>query len=266
MYEPPIYIFEDNEKDPLPLLIQESFPSCIVKRCLKFADGNRNIQGYLKAALNRSKTQNVIVYLDMPPDNMAVFQEYKTLLNIIKLYKAENRAWIAPIVCLEYYFIKAFHGSFIELDFDAVERCIQREVHYNDPILENASSKHKKNFEKFCKFVKDAAFRECVGKHISDPSVTDVRSKFLTESCPCEHPLNCNYMSLKKRLKSVIFIRSLPILPNGLFIAGEQLPFDAKRVSQEVTELREAYNKQLRLYKASTISYAKRRKYSDKEL
>ena len=156
----PKYIFEDDDDSALSSLFQASYTRLYQSGHLLFAGGNG---GFLSTLLDLAgtdeKEQTYVIFIDMIPDNIETERAYHKLQTRIGEFSLSDRVCVLPIICAEYYFIRTFRKTDIEIDPALAERCISMKVHYDDFWM-LTHNKHLKNkpFEAYCKSVLPKCF------------------------------------------------------------------------------------------------------------
>ena len=254
----PYYIFEDSEKSSLSTLLKYSYSELYESGHLLFANGNGGFMNILKEFdYEKDQDQTYVLFIDAIPDNSETEDTYNDLKMFIEGLELSDRFCVLPIICAEYYFIKAFHNTPIEKDPALVERCISLQVHYDDAhAIELDPRVRHRSLERYCKTVFAKGFHSCVEGH----------GRFLRGSCPCNQPdcgleLNWNIMD-----KTVRYVSSFPAAPAEIDLPELYNDFlfytfdDLKKIS---IELCEAYNKKLNEYKKYCEEHNKVRKFGD---
>lgn len=165
-----IHVFEDNSDDRLVKLFNKSYKEEVQNKFI-YAASNAFIQGVLDD-IKEPKKQEVVVYLDVSPDNKNTVKIYERLTTdkVLEEGKEPNikrfkRFIVLPIPCREFYYIKALHNTQVEIRKDWVNDVLSRKPFWNQTLLSIPKEKELcKNFEKFCKRVAYNSFKYCTIK------------------------------------------------------------------------------------------------------
>lgn len=170
-----IYVFEDKKDDLLSKLFCKLYDSCI----FVYADGNGNLVRIVEDLLI-SSDDNILVYMDLIPDNINTVSIYKSLKRISR--KNDFRLVVMPIVCAEYYFIKSL-PEYLFLSDKGLKECINKEYYKDSELIEDSDRKCVKNFEKYCKLILLKNVVDCVRHSRKDNSKYGC---YYEEDCLCD--------------------------------------------------------------------------------
>lgn len=191
-------IFEDHKNALLSRLFRECYPDS-VKSNFIYAKGSGNILSEIKKI---SPNENIYIYIDSIPGNESI----RKVWNYIAV-EARQRGNIImfPIVCSEYYFLKAF-GDRSDKDINI---CVNKGNYFNSTAY-LTDRKECRNFEKFCKYLTRHNLKDCM----SLDSRSDLYEVFYTQDCLCKDSENaCISMTLLE--KSVRLIAQYECVPTG---------------------------------------------------
>lgn len=155
-----LYIFEDNGEKALSKLFKSAYPEEVVKRFI-FAEGNGELEGKVRKNIN--KTDFIAVFIDIVPDNEHAITIFDELLDMEE-YEFKGKLFIMPIICAEYYFIKSIYNSGLRINNrESAELCVSRGFYKNDAEIKSTQDLLKcKNYEKYCKFVRNRSLMSCM--------------------------------------------------------------------------------------------------------
>lgn len=210
------YIFEDHEDDGLSYLFRSAYPENIANAFI-YAHGCGRLEKTLEKCLNNSSYTDVIVFMDVVPGNLATRSTYYKLKKLAK--RSSKAVSIVPLVCAEYYFLKAFCNSDIALMPDIVKDCVDFKPFFNSSIITSEEDiKYCKYFERYCKLVQKKALYFCAS------SVGDMGRFFYFNDCNSEDIK----MSLVE--KSFSYLKAYPCIPKGLSCG---VPIDTQSVIRQ---------------------------------
>lgn len=155
-----VVVFEDNKNDRLSRLYEMNYPKSISDKFV-YTNGRQRIQQYLD---NISHDEEVVVFVDVCPDNPDTYQTYNSVQKQIDNKRFKNFI-VLPIPCREYYYIKALQGTQVEVRRDWVKEALSRLPFQQSTLLDIPKEKERcTNFEKFCKRVAYNQFKYCTIK------------------------------------------------------------------------------------------------------
>lgn len=203
-----IYIFEDDERDPLSKLFMLHYYSCNTKNKIIHSRGNGNIENIIIDKLNNTN-ENIIVYFDISPGNDVLHRLYKKF-RFISL-KNNYRVIVLPIIGSEYYFIKSIKNENIHNNINEINNCIELKSFFNSDIIEtDEDKKYCIYYERYCKLIITKLLKDCA----NNINEGDRFRYYYEKDCKCKIPdSNCTDKYLL--LKSEDFIRSYPCFPGG---------------------------------------------------
>lgn len=206
------FLTEDKSDYPLVYLFNKAYGDDV----LYCSDSNTRL--YKKAKSLAKDGSQVIVYMDMVPDNEFLVGLYR---RVFSLYSKDNLdVVIMPIVCAEYLFIRSVVGvagtvsSTVCLD----EILIKSPTYRSSALAASHIDDEHFNFEKFCKaFCKECLSLDCCAIDLSNSDVCHER-RYFKGDCLCS---SCQTrMSLRD--KSIRFLGEYPVVPSaGRFDVGE---------------------------------------------
>lgn len=192
-------IFEDHENDVLSKLFRACYTTDDLSEFV-YARGNGNLYSKAEYVL-KSTDNNVYLFMDAVPENDAIKRIYEKLKKLSRNYN--DRLVIFPIVCAEYYFIKAFYKyKYLSvMDFEWNDY-LSKEDYREFSFIESEEDKEfATNFEHASKLLISKVFRVCISNKNSvnsfyDNSCEDMditcKSRMYTLQYPCR-PFNKNY-------------------------------------------------------------------------
>lgn len=189
-------IFEDDGNDLLSKLFRYAYKDT---SNFIYVHGNSNI---ISAVNNLAVKEHVYVYIDSVPANTNIKGIYK---NLVSLANHRGNMLIFPIVCSEYYFIKAF-GNIQDSDINV---CISKGNYFNTGAFHN-DRVYCRTFEKYCKYLIRHNVMNCMSHDVRNPEY----GTFYTKDCLCKYSeVACRQMSLIE--KSVTYISQYDCVPSG---------------------------------------------------
>ena len=197
-----IYVFEDDGRDRYSELFNELYTKDKIKTFVN-AGGNGNLETVCKNILI-SVEDNVIVFMDIVPDNTAIRRIYYNLKVLSAKY--DNRLIILPIICAEYNFIQTV--KHLITDQEVLQRCINKQPYY-DLIPKFSNQDFIKNFERFCKAIIYDFAKDCIK---SKESNNERYNFYFKQDCPCNKP-NSECMQLSIKQKALNYACSFPCIP-----------------------------------------------------
>lgn len=167
-------IFEDHENDVLSKLFRACYPEKVSEQFI-YARGNGNLCDKAEHAL-KCTNSNVYLYMDAVPENDAIKRIYEKLKKLSRRYN--NRLVIFPIICAEYYFVKAFYSyKYLSVADFEWEDYLSKGDYRNFSFIESDNDReYATNYEHASKLLIAKVFREC----ISDKNAT---YSFYSDSC-----------------------------------------------------------------------------------
>ena len=205
-----IYIMEDRADDILSQLYMVAYTN---KENKHWVGGNgflvEKAEYYLK-----NTNDTVAVFMNTIPGNISCKIIYRNLLNLGKKYP--NRLIVMPIICSEYYFIKALckMESVIMHNKDVLI-CIKK-GNFKKSALYNKDDDMKnvcKNFEKYCKLILIKYVRDCIKYSRGyGNTINDAYGIFYKEDCKCNKcDKHCRERSLVE--KSIRYLSEYVCVP-----------------------------------------------------
>ena len=196
-----VHIFEDHKESVLAQLYRAAYPIS-VSASFEYADGVSNLESKIKEFLSKSYVEAIVAYMDAIPGNKSTRDIYFKLRHLAR--GSNIPVHIVPLVCAEFYFIKAFSDcSSLILLPDAVKSCAELSAIYSSDIVSTDEDKRYCNsFERYCKLVQAKAFRPCA----SASSSTNIF--FYQNDCVADVQMSLH----KKGLK---YVQVFPCFPRG---------------------------------------------------
>ena len=187
-------LFEDNENALLSKLFRRSYTDTSL---FVYTEGSSSI--YNKV-LEFSNTERIFVYLDTIPGNSDLKKIYD---NLKSLANSRGNMLIFPIVCSEYYFLRAF-GDRNDHDINI---CVNKGNYFTTKTF--ALNSDCNNFEKFCKDLIRDNVRNCM----SHDSRNKEYKAFYEMDCLCKFKdTSCKSLSLLE--KSVMYLAEYDCVPS----------------------------------------------------
>ncbi len=207
-----IYVFEDDERDPLPQLFMKAYNRQISSTFI-YTRGNGNI--YNNVVNLVSSGEDIVVYLDTIPGNDSTRRLYVNLRRLSR--QNSNRIIVLPIIGLEYYFIKSIQYENVITSSIDIKICVNRKAYFESQLLsEPKEKKYCKYYERYCKIILSKAVLDCI-KNTEDDGNNLYFRWYYERSCRCESSLSsCNEKELSK--KATDFIRAFPYVPGGSIV------------------------------------------------
>lgn len=148
------FISEDSSKS----ILVRFYNSAYNEVALIGAESNTRLAA--RARREAKAGAQVVVFLDLVPDNKLLVSFYETLR---ALYVAEKLDVITlPIVSAEFLFIKSLSYDELKLDKDACSMLLSKDVHYkNSAFAKSHKPEHSESFERFSKLVCKYALKSC---------------------------------------------------------------------------------------------------------
>ena len=222
------YIFEDRKTSDTAFIFNKGYPSNVVENFI-YSSGAPNISNEIDILLKKESKPDFIIFMDLIPGNRSIQGNYMRLVKKIRALEQANkcRGIIIPIICAEYYIVKALVKQGILINNQSTKLCVDKGIYTQSSILQenDALMNYCKSFEKYCKKV-----LEFQGIHkCSTPSNKDKREEGLyykydcTSSCilydspiRLKNNLKCNIISLVE--KASYILKEYPIIPKGSLV------------------------------------------------
>ena len=197
-----MYLFEDASDADLSKFFLVSYAS-EAAQSIFFSGGNGNLCSVAKKLLNAHKSESLVVYMDLVPNNQNVTTVYDSLRVLCKNYL--DRMVIIPLVCAEYYYLRSLPCSSLALDMELYKHCVDKLPYWDLPQLKNGVHKQKSyaSFEKLCKLICDSYLSKCCqiprrgrikGSHI-----------YTVKQCKCDAALKeCRPMSVLEKSRRLL--------------------------------------------------------------
>ena len=235
-----IYIFEDNAKKALSKLFKAAYPEEISRNFI-FAGGNGEIEHKIRK--NIDKTNFVVAFIDIVPDNenaITIFDELIDLENT----EFNGKLFIMPIVCAEYYFIKSIYNRGLKIrNKESAKLCIERGFYKDDTEIKSEQDRLKcKNFEKYCKFVRNRSLLECM-QDDKNPKET-----YLIQECKCIDYDNSNCSTKALVDKAIELLTEYEVIPPNSY-AKNRIQIDIGKAHQIRSEFINRHNKIVENYR-----------------
>lgn len=243
-----IFIFEDSRESALSDLFCAGYDKDVADKFI-YANGSGNLIRKIDE-LFVSKNfieadEEICVFIDFIPDNRDTIHTALRIQHISKV-KYRNRIIVAPLICAEYYFIKAMIDENIIIDKETAQICVDKSVKYKE--FKPESGLDNNSFERFCKSVMRCAMKKCVNYY---------HGYYLRHSCDedCEYSdSTCRKMSIEE--KALKYLEKYPLVPTGtkykkdLTVSREEME---ERVRIQLNDIKELFD---RLAESGYISYS----------
>lgn len=194
-----IYLFEDKQDERLVKLFNSMYDGEQIQHFI-YTESNQNIQNNLDQ-ISDPQTEDVIVYLDVSPDNPNTVKIYNRLNqletknpNIIPNRLRFRNFIVLPIPCREFYYIKALHNTQVEIRKDWVMEALSRIPYKNSTLLDiPREQRYITTFERFCKRVAYNQFKYCtikennLGYFDKDCKCWDTQDRYFDDRCESEN-------------------------------------------------------------------------------
>lgn len=196
------YISEDSDTSPFVKLFNAAYDTDIL-----FGVGSN--KELVRAARQFAQGDNqVVVYLDLVPDNPVLPAIYDRLL---RLYLREHLDVVVfPIVCAEYCFVKSIRelsGPFCSRI--GLTEVLSKSAEYRDSSLaKEYASDRSANFERFCKlFCEVCLSQDCCSTYGSSDTVCG--RAYFSGKCSCQ---NCDtHLTMSEKAK--LYLSQFLIVP-----------------------------------------------------
>lgn len=206
-----MYLFEDASDADLSKFFLVSYAPEATKSIF-FSGGNGNLCSVAKKLLNAHKSESLVVYMDLIPNNQNVVAVYDSLRVLCKSYP--DRMVIIPLVCAEYYYLRSLPYSSLALDLVLYKHCVSKIPYWDLPQLKSGVHKPKSyaSFEKLCKLICDSYLLKCC--RIPRRGRIKESHIYTVKQCKCEAPLReCRPTSVLE--KSRRLLSQYPCVPLG---------------------------------------------------
>lgn len=216
-----IYVFEDDERDPLPQLFMKAYDHQISSTFI-YTRGNGNIYNNVVNLLGSG--ENVVVYLDTIPGNDSTRRLYVRLGRLSR--QNNNRLIVLPIIGAEYYFIKSVQHENVVTSPKDIDICVNRKAYFQSQLLsEPKEKKYCKSYERYCKIILEKAVLDCIRNAKDDGNNLYFRW-YYEKNCKCGNSLpSCSEKELLKKAED--FVKSFPYVPEGsIALDAKGLPRD----------------------------------------
>lgn len=185
------YIFEDSKDDAISMLFEALYDKDTIENFV-YSNGNGNLTNELD---NINENEDVVVFLDLVPDNRDTVRIY----NKVVRYKKKFKSFIVfPIPCREYYYIKSLFmtQAMIESCLSSIQSCLDMNYYKDSDILSDGDK--ARTFEKFCKIVAIKGFIDCA-------KLTGRKIDYFETNCICIDNSKCtNEYDIKSKLRSIL--------------------------------------------------------------
>lgn len=207
------YIFEDDERDILSIFFRQAYPTTQSSNFI-YARGNCNLEDKIKNELENNN-EHILVFMDMVPGNRELIKCYNKYK---KLSRDNNfRVIVLPIICAEYYLIKALKDTPALSNSCGVDICINKEVYFNSPVITDARDRNYcKNFEKYCKLILMKNTKYCATH--SGKTTNEFYGAYYTKDCICKFKDAACKKEHTVLEKAINYIKQYPCIPCGSYL------------------------------------------------
>lgn len=232
-----IFIFEDHEEDIISKFFKKAYSDNIANSFI-YAKGNGNIKNIAKQTLTMTN-DTVVVFFDTIPGNKETWKIYKTLRDMS--IQVNYRMIVLPLVCMEYYLIKALKNSQVIIDNTGIDICINKDLYFNSPLISTADDKTMvKNFEKYCKLILIKNLKACACH--SGKTTVQCYGAYYINDCLCEFKDNeCCQEKLCSKLKNYLsqfdYVPENSITGNSKILSTEEVWDIHRKLVQEYNEM-----------------------------
>lgn len=205
-----IYMFEDDERDPIPQLFQCSYDRQM-SDCFIYTRGNGNIYNSVESLINNTDEQ-ILVYLDTIPGNLDTRRIYVKLSALSR--KNNYRVIVMPIIGSEYLFIRSVERENVILSQEDIRICVELRPYFTSKMLKGEQErKYCTSYKKYCKLILKKESLDCI-RNSEDNGANRHFRWYYSKDCGCEDVLkSCKDKTLQD--KSAALLNSYPIIPRG---------------------------------------------------
>lgn len=241
-----MYIFEDCQDNTLCQLFNMAYSDEVQAKFL-YANGNGNLKKLVTEILNNSE-EELYVFMDMVPDNYDIVKIYRKLAKLSQ--KNNYKVMVLPIICREYYAIKAFKDLELFKENKNIDICLNK-LDYTDVVGEDIygnALKNSVNFENFCKNVLASIGKTCLAlpRYLNEDA-----GWFYKSNCPCAID-SCVSLSLSDKVEDNI--RAFQYIPRDSYY-GTGSVYEFEEAWCIHRRLVDDYNEWVRKYNRSNESY-----------
>ena len=150
------YIFEDNESSEISKLFVSAYPADVADK-FRFAGGGGGIVGVIDNLVEQFGAVDIIIFMDFVPGNLSIVRVRDSILEKMGELKALGGSSIlVPLVCAEYYVIKAMvRQGVLDMADEDIKICVEKGLFEKSSLLSrnNRASVNCNSFEKYCKLI-----------------------------------------------------------------------------------------------------------------
>lgn len=207
-----VYVFEDCKTSMLSQFFEKAYPPEVVAN-FHYARSNSKILAYITAHFDRQ--EKIAVCLDMMPGNRNLRDHYYELADLVPLYPNLR---VFPIMCKEYYLLKALRGTCCVRNSNWVDTCLDFGVpsDTSPSILETDDERrYCTTMERFSKLTARKALTQCarIGR-LSDHESGE--RPYYEQDCICSAGLSTAIcVPIFMREKSNRYVRQFGVFPSG---------------------------------------------------
>lgn len=234
------YVFKDKENSPTAVLLNRLYKGNVI-----YSKGIGTAKTIIKEMLALDENVEIALFMDAIPGNRSIASLYESFITISSNF--DNRLIVLPIVCSEYYCLKAF-GNVEDSDINI---CINKESFMGTETYKN-NKNYCKTFEKYCKLLAREKLPSCAS-HITDEDGNEKYMLYYSTGCTCN---TCKYEHLKHSItyKAIKLASELDVIPSTKLSAANVHKLTRKDVVAIHRKLVDDYNKLAETLEASDKS------------
>lgn len=223
------YIFEDKEDSPIAVLLDRIYKGNVI-----YSKGIGTAKTLIKKMLKSDENVEIALFMDSIPGNRSIASLYESFISVSDNFN--NRLIVIPIICSEYYCLKAF-GNVEDSDINI---CINKESFMGTETYKN-NKNYCKTFEKYCKLLAREKLPSCAS-HITNEDGNEQYMLYYSTGCTCN---TCRYEYLKHSItyKAIKLASELDVIPTTKLNAANVQRLTRKDVVAIHRKLVDDYNK-----------------------
>lgn len=210
-----VYVFEDSKNSMLSKFFEQSYPTEIVSK-FHYTKSNSKMRQYIVDHFDND--DRIAVILDMMPGNQDLRDRYYEIADLVEAYPNIR---VFPIMCREYYLLKALKGTKCICNDHWVDTCLKFGFpeDTSPSILQTEEERtYCTTAERFTKLVARKALSQCsrIGRLV--PGESGYRP-YYTEDCFCtlgSIDIGCVVSSLQEKSNS--YVKMFGVFPQGSLI------------------------------------------------
>lgn len=201
------FVLEDREESGSAQLYYHAYQEFERKRIV-FTSGNGNLCSSTEDLLKSTEEEEIYVLIDMVPNNDDIRRIYRNLCKLSRKY--DNRAYIMPITCAEYYILKSLVNLGVIEPTEDVNTAVEKQPYYASALRER-DGRVCKTFERYCKVVLETLRLECL--YQPNAEKCEMYGAYYNRDCRC---VSC-VCGLKEdaplQSKAIDFVKKYPCFP-----------------------------------------------------